>query len=77
MSKVTPKRLPELAMIEAIATPAEVRALVLELKGARVMIERFMAAKIPSEHRTCVCAGARSERAPARAPVVGVTATLN
>jgi hypothetical protein len=46
MSKVTRQRLRELAMHGAVATPEEVRALVLEVKGARALIERFEAALI-------------------------------
>ncbi len=58
MSKVTRKRLRELAMIGATATPDEVRALVLEVKGARAMIERFEAALLPVQQRSCVCGAA-------------------
>ena len=50
MSKISTKRLRQLALREAVATADEVRALVLEVKGARAMIERFDATLLSLRH---------------------------
>ena len=77
MSKVTRKRLRELAMINATATPDEVRALVLEIKGARTIIERFAAAQIPCQQSASVGANAAAGAGLADTQVDVLTITHN
>jgi hypothetical protein len=56
VSKISTKRLRELAIRGAVATPDEVRALVLEVKGARALIERFDATLFTLRHpQAAVC----------------------